>query len=82
MIDHIFAYNNMLYQPCIANISFNKLKTLQGITCCPYLLKLDVSYNYLKNVDQIIELKKLEILYIHFNNIVDIEHVEQLNHLT
>ena len=40
------------------------------------------SYNFLRNVNYIIRLKKLETLFIHFNRLDDVEYLNELNYLT
>ena len=49
---------------------------------CPFLEKLDLSYNFLRNVDYIVRLKKLETLYVHFNKIQDLMYLDDLSFLT
>jgi Leucine-rich repeat (LRR) protein len=66
----------------VLNLAFNKLTGIRALKCCPNIAKLDLSYNLLTNVDYITDLKKLEILFLHFNNIANVKLLEDFNYLT
>ena len=61
-------------------LDFNQITTIEGLSRCTKLVKLNLSYNHLTKIDnEILEFPCLKSLQLHGNFIADIEEVRKLS---